>query len=372
MPTDEKFNLLGEKAFARRSPLATSRGTKKSQLAWLQMVLKKLSELSYQDLENFADAFDKVLEQVREREDHESNSFVKIEYKQISDSYYAYLRDWGSNQLYKALGCVYFQPFRKYKLVHKKTKEIKILASLGLWRLEENKLFLLIQYAYPQSVLQQYEFLDFDLVFPAEPKAPQRLLVKHFAKKQWEYYCLGEVDNFDELQIEQDTMTFVNSALVKIPHLKIDIDIPQVKGQNQKVLKKEVYLGTEPITIEVASKHMAGVVEKLRAWQTFSRALTDPGITRLKTSWNKDSNYFILATIQGQELVVLNDSTSTLSVPNPQLLWQLLWQNTVVVSKSTKVKFEHQELAKQLANILQNKQSYNSKEFLNYLLLDNK
>ena len=84
----QKFQKLEKQAF-NKSPLTTNWGYKKSQLAWLQLVLEKMEELPYQDLESFSDSFDKVLEKVRERENQESNNFCKIEYKEIANSFYA-------------------------------------------------------------------------------------------------------------------------------------------------------------------------------------------------------------------------------------------------------------------------------------------
>lgn len=345
-------------------------GNMKSRRAWMQRVLDRLSYVPSDELEEFSQNVKRVLEAVEKREQQEISSFARIEYKHISGSHYAYLREWGSKQSYRSIGNAYFLPFRKYKLVNKQTKEVKFLSSLGLWRLEANKLYLLIQQAYPKQVLEKYLFCDFDLKYPADPKAPQILFKASFAKRYWEYEYLGEVDNFDELGINRNHVSFVTSLEVPLPKLEIKVsDVKEERKNLPKSSEADLDILSQSVGLAVPSNKSATIVENLRVWQALSRNPTVAQSFRLKTFWQRESSTFVLANMSDVHLVELDEVGHCLKVVNTQLLYISLYKVASSI-QLTEIDSIQQKVIKKFLRVEQDLKNLNSEQFLRTLLFN--
>jgi hypothetical protein len=298
-------------------------------------VLGLATQLNHEDRERFVMELIKTLEIERlenilteikstiaiQRASSKTEVFIdsqpKIEIKNISGKFYAYLRSWEANtkQLKsKYLGAMPFQEGHVYKLSGKsgdvKSEAVKTLTSKGLY-LREDKIFLLIEHLTPKHEMISHSYPD--------------CIKTEFSKKDW-------------------TIEHLSSTVNSTP--------PEFQSLNKQ------------LEILVQKEFSPQIIRCLQQWEVLSHSLP----IELQWTFTFKSNNILLT--NHQQEIIIQYSTITQSLKTQKSVYALLtWlQNISWEASNCKGSVqENKAVAQRLFSRLQNAPQNNSIQLFRFL-----
>lgn len=266
---------------------------------------------------------------------------------------------WGAQKTAIHIGPAYFLPGVKYRIVHKESKEQKILVGLGFHRISE-QIFLKVFYLLPNRYVENYLIYDASLDSPTLP----RIELEGKLFKKIEVECLEIVSDDPEVKeaVEQDlSPPFVEVAELAIAEARSKSSkstIPEEsKRITQEVFNEAKINELQPIKVpkfllsnrkgkKISQKLEFKVIECLEQWTSLSKTLDIDHQLELKI----EEDSLTVANANGNVLVTYDRSKKLLFVESIRFLGERLKLIMKAVAKSESASYSHKLAAERWQN----------------------
>lgn len=326
---------------------------------WL--VRQLLPTLTSEQLTDLLTEVDETLSQVVLDEEGALDARAKFNIKEVNNNFYAYIEHWG-----RAMYCnLYIGPLRimpgiKYKLTHKKTKEVKTLAGLGIYR-EGEQVYLRIQHLTPVNEEKSYLFYDRSHRFPRRPQ--EEGIDPLFGRKEWKIEVIGKLE--ETLEPDKEPAALEPAPILETPQPRKKIlhtgklnSIPSSAPKTEPARAKKTHA-----LIRTKRKFATQIEDYLEQWELLSQAI--PSNPQWKLTPYADG---LVLLNQAQEVVVeFNNTSQTLKTTSAEALLSWLQEIMFSVASSKLVNQQMQSAANQWLTLLASAPLEDSNQLLAYL-----
>lgn len=332
-----------------------------------QVILELLHTLESGQLQELLEAVDQKYGEALLDEEESFEEEYKFEYKEISNNFYAYVRQRGNVQCNEYLGPMRFLPGKKYQLTHKLNNTIKTLAGLGLHR-DGEQIYLRIQHLSPIDEVKSYLYYDKTQPFPRRPQ--EEGIEPLFSKKEWKIKCLGPIKG-PEASLDEQEKTHSRTEAAQQPKkfaIKEGQDTYQEKtssvARRSKPSQPEMPQKRKPqLIIQVKKNFIPQVITCLEQWEVLSQALPSNSQWKLMRSTDR----LVLHNQAGEAIVDYNSASQVLTTQSASSLLSWLLEIMSAVANSKVVNRQQKSTASRWLPRLQCAPSKDSIELLAYL-----